>query len=217
MNNTFGLKLSRKRAETEELHQSQGHDHKNVRLAGFHEACTQVPPAHPWTVDHLSEQVNHKQDGWNRNRHWSQVCVKPEVLSSNHNRRIHKAGGEEEPRIKRGCKTTVGRFFHRICDDRRSLKRVQRPAESSDTWDTPLAFIRELPQSSSDLGPLFWFSGYASAPFRWHYSGGSHMLRLPPSPLTTGSLNLTSILPWDLWAERSTCGLSRLVNSLVYF
>lgn len=73
-NQTFGVETSttaffwlvRKRAAPEELHPSQGHHHhhKNVRLAGLHEACTcRCAGAHPWTVDHLSGQVNHKQGG----------------------------------------------------------------------------------------------------------------------------------------------------------
>lgn len=57
------------------------------------------------------------------------------------------------------------RLHHRY-DYQRSWKTVKRPVQSCDTSDTPAGLMGE--QTDTGLLPLFWFSGYASAPFRWH-------------------------------------------------
>lgn len=78
--------------------------------------------------------------------------------------------------------------FHYRRDDQRSLKKVQ--------WKL-------------HLGPLFWFSGYASAPFRRDSSSSSvstHHLVFEPhfhSPL--GSLSGAEHL-WPRWLGRQAGG-----------
>lgn len=69
---------------------------------------------------------------------------------------------------------------------------------------------------SNNLCPLFLFNSYVLGTSRQRHIVGPLMLCVAPSPLTTWSLNLTSISHWDPWAEQNTCCLRRSMNSQLF-
>lgn len=118
-------------------------------------------------------------------------CVRADLLPSNHNSRIHPAGEQEQLRTNAEWKAPAGPCLHHTCEGGSSLTKVQRPVAHlthtcSSLKQQPFACLVLLQRPS---GP-----------------GGRLRLPLPPSPLTTWSLNLTSIPRWDLRAEPSSLG-----------
>lgn len=77
-------------------------------------------------------------------------------------------------------------------------------------------FSHDLLHTSNNSRPLFGPNGCVLGTFRQHCAVRPLLLCDPPSPLTTWSLNLTSISHRDPWAGQNTCGLWSLQNSQLF-